>query len=67
MSLFCKRLKQLRMEHQLSTIEMGKILNVSHTTITRWESGEIVPSILHLINIAKYFVVSADYLLGIEE
>ncbi|MFQ6772887.1 MAG: helix-turn-helix domain-containing protein [Clostridia bacterium] len=67
MSLFCKRLKQLRMEHQLSTIEMGKILNVSHTTITRWESGEIVPSILHLINIAKYFEVSADYLLGIEE
>ena len=67
MSLFCKRLKQLRIEHQLSTIEMGKILNVSHTTITRWERGEIVPSILHLINIAKYFEVSADYLLGIEE
>lgn len=63
---FCERLKDLRKEKKLSTIALGKILNVSNSTITRWENGEIIPSIEHLHNIAVYFQVSADYLIGLE-
>jgi len=36
----------------------------SNSTISRWENEEIIPSIEHLYNIAKYFEVSADYLIG---
>ena len=67
MKIFCERLKELRTDNSISTIQMGKILNVQHSTIVRWESGEMTPSIDHLYNIAKYFKVSADYLIGLED
>lgn len=66
MKIFCERFKELRKEKNLSTIALGKILNVSNSTITRWENENIIPSIEHLFNIAKFFEVSADYLIGLE-
>ena len=67
MKIFCERLKELRNENNITTIKMGEILNVRHSTIVRWESGKITPSIDHLYNIAKYFNVTADYLIGLED
>ena len=67
MKIFCERFKELRKDNNLSTEKLGKELNVSNSTITRWENGVIVPSIDHLYNIAKFFGVSADYLLGLED
>lgn len=66
MKIFCERFKELRLERGLSTLALGKALKVSNSTITRWENGNIIPSIEHLYNIAKFFGVSADYLLGLE-
>lgn len=66
MKIFCERLKDLRKESGMSTNALGKILGVSGSTITRWENEIIIPSIEHLYNIAKYFHVSADYLIGFE-
>ena len=67
MKIFCERLKELRQEKNLSTIKLGKELQVSDSTITRWENGLRVPSIEHLYNIAKYFNVTSDYLIGLED
>ena len=67
MEKFCERFKELRKENNLSTVELGKKLAVSNSTITRWENGTIIPSIEHLYNIAVLFNVSADYLLGLED
>ncbi len=67
MKIFCERLKELRLEKNLSTIQLGKILNVENSTITRWENGLRVPSIDHLYNIAKFFGVTADFLIGLED
>lgn len=67
MQIFCERFKDLRKENRLSTIDLGKELGVSNSTITRWENGVIVPSIDNLFNIAKYFKVSADFLIGLED
>jgi len=67
MLVFQERLKELRLENELSAKELGKILGVRDTTILRWEKGIIIPSIEHLYNIAKYFNVSADYLIGLED
>lgn len=67
MKIFCERFKELRQNAKLSTIKLGEILNVSNSTITRWENGNIIPSIENLYNIAVYFGVSADYLLGLED
>lgn len=65
--IFAERLKELRKEAKLSTIDLGKILGVSNSTITRWENENIIPSIEHLYNIAVVFKVSTDYLLGLED
>lgn len=67
MKIFCERFKELRKEKNISTTELGKVLNVNGSTITRWENGIIIPSIDHLLNIAKYFDVSADYLIGLTD
>ena len=67
MKIFCERLKELRKEYNLSTKALGLALGVNDSTISRWENGVIVPSIEHLYNIAVFFKVSADYLLGLED
>ena len=67
MQIFCERLKDLRIEQNLSTFKLGLALGVGDSTISRWENGLRVPSIDHLYNIAKFFNVSADYLIGLED
>ena len=67
MEIFCERLKELRLEKNLSTIQLAKELNVSDSTITRWENNLRVPSIDNLYNIARFFKVTADYLIGLED
>ena len=67
MKIFCERFKMLRKDNNYSTISLGKKLNVSNSTITRWENGIILPSIEHLYNMAKLFQVSSDYLIGLED
>ena len=66
MKIFCERLKELREEKQLSILALSKILKVSHSTVLRWETEKRIPSIEHLYNIAEFFGVSADYLIGLE-
>lgn len=67
MKIFCERLKELRLEKDLSTVQLAKELKISDSTITRWENGLRVPSIDNLYIIAKYFKVTADYLIGLED
>ena len=66
MKIFCERLKDLRKENNLSTIQLANALGVGDSTISRWENGLRVPSIDHLYNIAIFFKVSSDYLIGLE-
>ena len=67
MEVFRQRLKELRIEKQLSALTLSKELKVCHSTLLRWENGQILPSIDHLYNIAVFFGVSSDYLLGLED
>ena len=39
-------------------------LNMSQNTISRYENGEREPGLKELVQIADYFDVSVDYLLG---
>lgn len=66
MKIFCERLKELRQDNNLSTIQLANELEVGDSTISRWENGLRVPNIDNLYAIAKYFKVSADYLIGLE-
>ena len=64
--IFAERLKELREEHNLSIAELAKQLSVSPIAISRWENQKRTPNIETLFLIAKFFGVSADYLIGLE-
>ena len=67
MEILAKRIRELRIEKGLSLLALSKVIHVSHSTILRWENGSVIPSAENLYNLAVYFGVSSDYLLGLEE
>ena len=67
MKEFGERLKELRMDKKISTIKLGNEIGVDGTTISRWENGLMSPTIEKLVLLCKYFGVSSDYLLGLED
>ena len=67
MKIFAERLRQLRITHKLSMKQLATALNVTDAAISNWENNINEPKISYLIEVAKYFGVSADYLIGIED
>ena len=63
---FKENLKQLRLQANLGQVELAKKLEVSKGVISLWENGLREPSMSSLISIAKFFNVSIDYLVGLE-
>lgn len=61
------RLKTLRTERKLSQKQLAIDLKTTNSSICDWENGRSEPNIETLINIAKYFNVTTDYLLGLED
>lgn len=57
------RLKTLREEVGLTQEELGKIINVSKPTISRYESNSNEPNSEILKKLASFFKVSIDYIL----
>ena len=62
-----ERIRSLRVSHNLSQVELAKKLNVSKQSVSNWENDNILPSIEMLVEIAKLFSVSTDYLLGLDD
>lgn len=60
-------LKELRNEKGLSQKQLAKELGVLERTISYWESGSRECDFDTLILISKFFDVSVDFLLGIED
>ncbi len=58
---------QLRKQKGLSQEELANELYVTRQAISKWESDGGVPDIDNLKNIATYFNVSVDYLIGKEQ
>jgi len=67
MVTFGTNFKELRILKEKSQKDMAKILNISQSAISNWEAGRKIPEVPMLIAIAKYFKVSIDYLLGLED
>lgn len=62
--MFKDRLKELRIEKNLTQEKLAKLIGMSKMTVSHWERGYCEPSIAQLIAIAKLFEVSVDYLVG---
>lgn len=66
MQKFGEKLRELRIDKKLSAKGLGLKIGVSDSTIIRWENGTMLPTIDNLFNLCKFFGVSADYLIGLE-
>ncbi|MDE7192225.1 MAG: helix-turn-helix domain-containing protein, partial [Clostridia bacterium] len=63
-SIFNKRLKQLRTSKDLSQDQLAKKTGLTKTSINHWENGKCLPNANAIIALARYFEVTTDYLLG---
>ena len=62
-----KRIRDLREDRDLSQTELAKILNMSQTGYSKYEVGtNDIPTKI-LIQLAKLYDTSVDYLLGITD
>ncbi len=64
MANFGEILSELRQDHRLSQKELAEILHLSVSTISNYETGRHLPDLDTFLEIAEFFSVSADYLLG---
>ena len=60
-------IRGLREDKDLTQSELGKIFNVNQITISQYERGTRALSIEMLVLYAKFFNVSADYIIGLTQ
>lgn len=60
---YYQRLKNLRVDNDLTQEQMGEIIGVSQRTISHYESGKREPGITEIARYARYFNVSTDYII----
>lgn len=63
---FSTRLKELRIEKNISQQKLANIIGVTQKAIDFWEKNINEPKASYIIKLAKFFNVTTDYLLGIE-
>ncbi len=58
-------IKDLRKEMDCSQDKLAEAIGVTQDSISLWENDKRVPDAQYIVTMAKFFDVSADYLLGI--
>lgn len=66
MSITGARLKELRITKDVSQADVAKAIGITRTAYVKYETGASKP-VRKLNELAKYFNVSADYLLGSDD
>lgn len=60
------RIKALREARGWTQAELARRMNMTRNGINSWEQGLSMPSPPSLVDLARLFSVSTDYLLGVE-
>lgn len=59
------RIKLLRDQRGMTQTELAKRLGITRSSVNAWEMGISVPSTQYIVELARLFKVSTDYLLGV--
>lgn len=62
---FPSQLRELREKKGVTQAVLAKVLGVSKSTVGLWETGDTLPDAKSLRDLAEYFGVTADFLLGL--
>ena len=60
------RIKFLRESNNLTQSELARQLGITRSSVNAWEQGISVPSTQYVVELARLFNVSVDYLLGVD-
>ncbi len=61
------KIKELRIEKGLSQQALANKLETSQANLSRWEKGDIIPSVIECWKLANFFEVSIDVICGRKE
>ncbi len=64
--MIADRIKFLREESGYTQAELARRLGITRSSVNAWEMGISVPSTQYIIDLAKIFSVSTDYLLEMD-
>jgi transcriptional regulator with XRE-family HTH domain len=64
MATFQERMKEIRTKKDITLEDLAKALNTTKSTLSRYENNLRLPNVDFINQLAKYFGVSVDYLLG---
>ena len=62
-----RRIRDLREDHDLNQTKVAKMLNMSQTGYSKYETGENDIPTRILIQLAAYYDTSIDYMLGLTD
>lgn len=64
--MIAEKIKALRTARGWTQAELARQLNITRNGVNSWEQGLSMPSPAFLVELAKTFSVTTDYLLGLE-
>lgn len=59
------RIKKLREQNGYTQTFLAKNLGITRSSVNAWELGISVPSTQYIVELAQFFKVSTDFLLGV--
>ena len=62
-----ERIKELRKEKRLTQSQLAKEIGYTQQIVADWETSKKKPASDAIIALAKFFDVSADYILGLKD
>lgn len=67
MIIIGEKIKSLRKQQNITQEKLAEYLNISYQAVSKWENGTALPDVTLIPQIANFFGVSADFLLGMKE
>ena len=64
---FQERIKELRIQSNLSQMALAEATGISQSAIAKWELGKTEPTASEIVTLAEFFGETSDYLLGLTD
>lgn len=65
--MIADKIRELRQSRNLSQAELARKLGKTRNGVNSWEQSLSLPSLACLVELADFFSVSTDYLLGLSD
>ena len=60
------RIREMRIEKDLTQPQLAKALNVSNCIVSKWENDLMEPNASYIVRMCRFSVCTSDWLLGLE-